>query len=124
MNCESSNFVGTYNIVGIPQGSDVDIPINYKTGDPLTTLDLSGYTAKLQARRNYNQPVLLELSTSDSSIILNSTSPNITLKFLKSKTLNMTQFDDMIYDLEIISSTGLVTRALEGTFSISQEVTR
>lgn len=124
MSCASSPFVGWYPIEKLPQGSDISIPINYRVGDPLALVDLSTYTAKLQVRQDYTSPVLIELNSSDGTIVLDSSSPNITLIFIASKTENMTVFEDMIYDLEIISSTGDVTRVLEGTFSISRQVTQ
>lgn len=124
MSCNSSDFVGYYDINDLPQGSYIIIPINYRTGDPLALVDLSTYTAKLQVREDYNSPVLLELSTADSTIILAATSPNIQLVFTSAKTENMTIFDNMVYDLEITSAAGLVTRVLNGKFSISRQVTR
>lgn len=124
MSCNSSDFVGYYEIKDLPQGADTTIPINYRTGDPLALVDLSTYTAKLQVREDYNSPVLLELSTANSTIVLAATSPNISLYFTAAATEAMTIFDNMIYDLEITSSTGDVTRVLEGPFSISRQVTR
>lgn len=124
MSCASSPFVGWYPIEGLPQGSDVSIYINYRTGDPLALVDLSTYSAKLQVRQNYTSPVLIELSSQEGTIILAATSPNITLSFIDSKTQSMTVFEDMIYDLEITSASGITTRVLEGTFSISRQVTQ
>lgn len=124
MSCDSSDFVGYYDIKDLPQGADTSIPINYRTGDPLALVDLSTYTAKLQVREDYNSPVLLELSTADSTIVLAATSPNILLVFTSAKTEAMTIFDNMIYDLEITSASGDVTRVLGGKFTISRQVTR
>ncbi len=124
MSCASSPFVGWYPIESLPQGSDTTIPINYRVGDPLALVELSTYTAKLQVRQNYTSPVLLELSSTDGTIVLDDVTPNITLIFIASKTENMTVFEGMIYDLEITSNTGTVTRVLEGTFSISRQVTQ
>lgn len=124
MSYASSDFVGCYDIKGIPQGSDVSIPINYRTGDPIALVDLSTYSAKLQVRKDYNSPVLIDLSTADGSILVSATSPNLTLKFTPAKTVNMTVFDDLIYDLDITSSTGIITTILGGSFSISRQVTR
>jgi len=124
MSCASSPFVGWYPIDDLPQGSDTSIQINYRVGDPLALVDLSTYTAKLQVRQNYSSPVLLELISADSTIELDSASPNIILNFIASKTENMTVFEDMIYDLEIVDASNITTRVLEGTFSISRQVTQ
>lgn len=119
-----SAFTGYYEINGLPQGSDINIPIAYKTGSPATIVDLSGYSAKLQVRRNYDSPVLIELSSADGTITLSATSPNVTLHFSNSLTEGMTVFNDMIYDLEITSPSGSISRILQGPFSISRQVTR
>lgn len=124
MGCNTSDFVGKYDIVGLPQGSDITIPLNYLTGTPPALVDLSTYTAKLQVRQDYNSSVVIECGTSDNSIVLSATSPNISITFSQEKTNNVRIYEDMIYDLEITSSTGVVTRVLEGKFSISRQVTR
>lgn len=120
-NCSSDSFVGHYDICGLPQGADTSIPIAYKPSGTLA--DLSAYTAKLQVRQTYGAPVLVELSTSDSSIEVDSTAPNITLHFLHTKIDDLTITEGMIYDLEIMSGSGVITRILEGSFSVTKQVT-
>lgn len=115
------SYVGIYNIEGLPQGSDFDIMIDYQIGDPSATLDLTGYSGKLQVRRNYDSPVLLELTT---DIVFDSIAPNISISFPASLTDAMTVYEDMIYDLEIISPAGLTTRVIQGSFSLDRQVTK
>jgi hypothetical protein len=119
-----SEYVGKYNICGLPQGSDFDVKIDYQFGEPPTTLDLTGYSGKLQVRRNYDSPVLLELSSVAGTITFSSTAPNITVSFPASITESVYVYEDMIYDLEIVSPAGVITRVIEGSFSISRQVTR
>jgi hypothetical protein len=119
----SGGYVGVYDIIGLPQGSDFDIQIDYQTPD-LATLNLTGYTGKLQVRKNYDGPVLLELTSASGDIVFDSVAPNIVLRFRASVTSAMTVYEDMIYDLEIISPTGLTTRVIKGSFSLDREVTQ
>lgn len=120
--CASTPFVGRYDIPTLPQGSDSQIRITYKPNG--TVVDLTTYTAKLQVRQHYDGPVLVELSTADSSIVLAATAPNITLNFTSAKLEGLTIYEGMIYDLEITSGAGAQTRVIEGSFSISRPVTR
>ncbi len=119
-----SKYTGVYNIEGLPQGTDFDIKIDYQTGDPAATLDLTGYSGTLQVRKNYDSPVLLELTSNDGEITFDSVAPNITISFSHTSTNDMTTYCDMIYDLEITSPGGLVSRPIQGSFSLDRQVTR
>lgn len=118
-----SKYTGVFDIEGLPQGSDFDIQIDYQTPE-LTTLNLTGYSGTLQVRRNYDGPVLLALTSSAGNIVFASTAPNITFRFPASTTSAMTVYEDMIYDLEIVSPANLTTRVLKGSFSLDREVTK
>jgi hypothetical protein len=119
-----SNYVGKYDICGLPQGADFELKLYYQFGEPPTTLDLTGYSGALQVRRNYDSPVLLELSSLTATIAFSATAPNITITFPADYTESMSVFEDMIYDLEITSPANLKTRVMEGNFSISRQVTK
>lgn len=107
--------------IEVAQGADTDINITYKLNG--TVVNLTGFTAKLQVRRNYNTAVLLELNTVGSTITVGSASPNIVLKFGHVVTSAMSILDDMIYDLEVVSGGGFITKVVRGKFSILQEIT-
>lgn len=118
-----SKYTGVFDIEGLPQGSDFDIQIDYQTPE-LVTLNLTGYSGKIQVRRNYDSPVLLELTSGAGDIVFGSVAPNITFRFSAAATTSMTIFEDMIYDLEIVSPANLTTRVLKGSFSLDREVTK
>jgi len=120
-NCTDTGFVGQYDISLLPLGADVTIPISYKPGG--VAADLSAYTAKLQVRRTYSSPVLVELTSDDGSIVVSASEPNIILYFYKEKTQDLLITEGMIYDLEITDGANLVTRVLQGSFSVSKQVT-
>ena len=122
MSCNNgSQFVGHWDIEGIPQGSDSEIRVTYKPNGVVA--DLSTYSAKLQVRRDYGMPVLIELSTTDGSIELDAVAPNVILNFTVAKTASLTVYEGMIYDLELTASDNTETRILEGSFSVSRPVT-
>jgi len=122
--------LGIYHMTGntaIPQYTDWVVNIAYTVNNGVG-VDFTTYTAKLQVKQNYDSPVLLELNTSNGGITLSNntvtpTNPNITLTFLKGLTNSMTVYDGMIYDLELTSASGLITRIMKGQFALDRAVT-
>ena len=116
--------------LSIEQGTTINIDLLYKTSGSNTPVDLSGHSARMQIKSNYadNKPrTFLTLSSSlnadNTGLTLGGTSGsiNIYISAVSSSTLN---FDSAFYDLEITTSTGEVTRLLEGPVKLSREVTR
>jgi len=121
---KDTNFIAIYDILGLPQGTDFNILVEFQLGNPPSTVDLTGFTGVLQVRRNYDSPVLLELTSTDGEILFDNIAPNISIMFPHAKTETMTVYEDMIYDLKITSGTGIITRVMQGCFSLNREVTR
>lgn len=87
-------------------------------------VSLVGYTAKMQIRKSATAPdVLLELSTTNASIVLGGTAGTVTLIFRKASTVDAT-WTSGVYDLELTSPGGNTLRFLEGSVELSREVTR
>lgn len=87
-------------------------------------VDLTGYTARMQVReRHESQTVLLELTTANGGIQLGGASGTITLSMSATQTAALT-WRRGVYDLELVSPAGVVTRLLEGVATVSPEVTR
>jgi hypothetical protein len=123
-----NSSVGRFDMTGdnaIPQGATrvVELFI-YQNG---TIVDFSsGYTAKLQVRQGYGQPVIVELTTADTTIVLASgasSTPNVVITFSPSKTANVGVFQDLIYDLAIYKNDGNIYKYLEGNLDIRKRVT-
>lgn len=86
-------------------------------------LDLTGYTARMQIRRDINATTTLaELTTENGGITLGDDAGTIDLFISADDTSDITR--DGVYDLEIISPSDIVIRLLKGKFEIDQEVTR
>jgi hypothetical protein len=113
------------------QGTTIDVEMLYKSSGSNTPIDLTGYGAKMQIKSNYadNKPrTFLTLSSSlnadNTGLTLGGTSGSIRLFVSAATSSAALNFDTAFYDLEITTSTGIVTRLLEGPVKIKREVTR
>jgi len=93
------------------------------TGDPI---DLTGYTAKMQIRGKIKDDVtILDLTTTNGGIAITVTEDMTTLSLYASAlATSVITASKGIYDLELIDTSGDVYRLMQGTVTISQEVTR
>lgn len=114
-------MVAKYNFT-IYQGETFDKTLTWKTGDPKNPVDLTGYTARMQIRKKYGSSILLELTTENSRISLGTTAGTIQIIISASDTAAI-DWSSAIYDLELISGSGIVKRLLQGTIKVSREVT-
>ena len=84
---------------------------------------LTNHTARMQVRRTIESTTpLITLTTENGRITLNGAAGLISLSISAADTADLTSSG--VYDLEIISSGGLVSRVIQGTFNLSLEVTR
>jgi hypothetical protein len=84
---------------------------------------LANHTARMQVRRTIESTTpLIILTTENGRIAINSAAGLITLSISATDTAALESSG--VYDLEIISSGGLVSRVIQGTFTLSLEVTR
>lgn len=124
---------GKYSFV-IEQGATVSFELQYKDASN-TPVDLSGYSAKMQIRSDYNDnsPVTyLTLSSSlqpdGTGLNLSGSSGNTPVQsgsiglYISAATSSMLTFETAKYDLELTVNNE-VTRLLEGQVRISKQVT-
>ncbi len=89
-----------------------------------TPVDISGYTARMMVRptaEDTGTPLISLVSPTD--IALDNTQHTITITIAASVTAALT-FETGVYDLELVSGAGVVTRLVEGNVFVSDEVTR
>lgn len=87
-------------------------------------INLSGYTAHMQARKGYNSSdVLLDASTANGMITMTPATGEVLIVLPESVTSTF-KWSQALYDIELTSSDGTVTRLLQGSINISREVTR
>jgi hypothetical protein len=111
----------TYDIL-IEQGATYSQVITYK--DNGVAVNLTGYTARMQVRSTLESATtVVELTTANGRIALGGAAGTITLTISATDTAALTAGRG-VYDLELVSGSGIVTRLLQGVATISRNVTR
>jgi hypothetical protein len=93
------------------------------SGTVTTPVDLTNYSARMQVRRTYDSTAIALGLTSGSGISLGGTAGTIILEADPSTTAAIAS-GQYVYDLEMVTGAGAVTRLVEGNFIVDPEVTR
>ena len=115
MSAATNNFV-------IDQGSDWYATFVYKDSGG-TAINLTGYTAALQIRDTYADSTTDLSLTSTSGITITGATGTLAVRATAAQTAVIAA-GQYVYDLEITSSGGIVTRLVQGKISVSPQVTR
>lgn len=87
-------------------------------------IDLTGYSALMHVRTTHKATTtIVTLSTAQGTIVLEPSTGTIQLSLSATQTAALPT-GKAVYDLELTSSGGVVTRLLEGKFVVTPEVTR
>lgn len=115
-------LAGRYNMV-CDQGSTFERIIEIKDTDG-TVFPLTGYTARMQIRRDIDATsTLMELTTANGRLSVSGSLGAITITLTPQLTSTLTRSG--VYDIEIVkTSTGEVHKVLRGEFRLEKEVTR
>ena len=114
-------MAGTYDIT-CEQGATFNLVLTWRNPDQ-SPVDLTGYIGKMQVRASKaDASAVLTLETG-SGITLGGTSGTVTLNASATAT-GALDAGTYVYDLELTSSGGNVTRLVEGAFTVSGQVTR
>lgn len=112
-----------YNL-NIDQGATLSVVATWKDSNG-TPVNLTGYTARLQVRNDFAAgSAVLSLTTENGGIALGGTAGTVTLSAAATATAALSAPYVGVYDLELVSGGGVVTRLLEGTANVTPEVTR
>jgi hypothetical protein len=121
-------IAGTYNII-CDQGSSFTrtFVIEYQDAIDETVFhpyDLSGYTARMQIRKDvYATAVLATLTTENGSIDIDELAGTVTISMTAIQTAAIERSG--VYDIELISlGQGIVNKPIRGDFELRLEVTR
>lgn len=127
---------GKHNFI-IEQGSDFNPIITYRNppadpdNDPDTPgapINITGFTIRMQVRTGSKTGTLvIDINTGGGGIVITD-GPNgqfqLNVPAATTAALTASQFSPQaFYDLEIVDLSGVVTRLLEGTVRLSEEVT-
>jgi len=112
---------GKYDLT-LEQGATVTQVLTWK--DYLgTPVNLTGFTARMQARRQVNDlEILLDLTTANSGIVLGGVLGTVAINISAAATALISGV--AVYDLELVSGSSVVTRLVEGKIFFSPQVTR
>ena len=114
---------GIYDII-IEQGATFNFALIWRdpSGMPI---NLTGYTARMQVRQTVTQPdpAPLSLTTENGGITLGGPAGPINVLATPVQTAGLS-FRAGVYDLELVSPGGEVTRLVQGSVVVSPEVTR
>lgn len=113
-------MAGSYNFT-IEQGATFNLLMTWKIDN--VPVNLTGYTARLQARIDVDETETILSLTTGAGITLGGAAGTITLDQTATQTAVLPK-GEYVYDLELQSSGGVVTRLLQGELNISAEVTR
>jgi hypothetical protein len=86
--------------------------------------DISGYTARMQLRRSLaDSTILLDLTSGAGQLLVGTANGLVTLTLTATATAALS-FATAVYDLELVSGSGVVDRIAQGKITLSKEVTR
>ena len=112
----TSDTAAKYDIV-IDQGSTFVRTFTFTAG----ITDLTGYVARMQIRERVSSSDTILSLTVGSGLTMTTTTISVAISATATAALD---FNSGVYDLEIESAGGVVTRILYGTVKLSREVTR
>jgi hypothetical protein len=112
----------TFNIT-INQGATFELTITWKDSAG-TAINLSGYTARMQVRETYASTSPIVSLTNGAGITLGGAAGTIAIVISATTTTALTAPFSGVYDLEIQSAAGVVTRLIQGSATVTAEVTR
>ena len=115
MTCEQGTAFLRSLVLKFPDAND-------STGSTYLNFNLTGYTARMQVRRTMESATTeIELTTENNGIALGGSSGPIEITITNAQTAALDSSG--VYDLEIISGSGTVSRVIQGTFTLDLEVT-
>lgn len=115
-------IAGTYNIT-CQQGATLKRTLTWLEPNK-NPINVTGYTARMQVRATVDaSSTILELTTANNRITLGGITGAIDLLVPATTTANLTP-GLYVYDLEMVSGGGEVSRIVEGNFVVKAEVTR
>lgn len=110
----------TYDIT-IDAGSTYQLSVAWKD-DSAVAINLTGYSARMHIRREIDdETAVLELS-SGSGLTLGGSAGTVAVEIAAADTVDLSGV--YVYDLEVESGGGIVTRLIQGVITINPEVTR
>ena len=88
-----------------------------------SAINLTGFTGAMSLKRNPSATdTILSLTTSNGRMTINGSAGTVALLISATDTATL-EADDGVFDIEITSGAAVVTRLIEGTYSIRRNIT-
>lgn len=117
-------MVAAVHDITIEQGATFTLSMVWRDSSG-TPIDLTGCSARMQVRKKYNSETpWLSLTSEAGDIVLGDEDGTIVVTATDEMTETVTAPACGVYDLEIVMSGGDVKRLVQGSATISPEVTR
>lgn len=110
----------TYDIA-IDAGSTYQLSVLWED-DTGTAINLTGYSARMHVRREINDTDTVLALAVGSGLTLGGSAGTIAVEIAASDTVDLS--GTYVYDLEVESGGGVVTRLIQGSVTVNPEVTR
>jgi hypothetical protein len=107
--------------LAVEQGTTFSQTLTWKIDG--TAVNLTGYTARMQARDDVTSSTTILSLTQAAGLTLGGVAGTIIIALTATQTAALVA-GNYVYDLELASSGGVVTRLVQGTLAVSAEVTR
>ena len=107
--------------LAVEQGTTFSQTLTWKIDG--TAVNLTGYTARMQARDDVTSTTTILSLTQAAGLTLGGVAGTIVIALTATTTAALVA-GNYVYDLELVSSGGVVTRLVQGTLAVSAEVTR
>lgn len=108
--------------ISVTLGDTLNLLMTYKADD--VPVDITGWSANMQVKTTATATTnILSLTTGNGRIILGDDAGTIQL-LVDSTTMAALSVGKYVYDLELISGSGIKTTIIKGGFTINQDVTR
>lgn len=86
--------------------------------------DLTGYTARMQIRSYASSTVVVvEATTANSKLVINTGASTCSIALTEADTAGLSLLE-YVYDIELVSSTNIPLRLVQGKITNSREVTK
>ena len=111
--------------ITIYQGATYRRSFQWKTGDPATPVNLTGYTARMQIRKKVTDAAPeLSLTSAAGGIVFTDRAQGRFDVVISAEATAAIDIKKGVYDLELVSAGNEVTRLIQGAVEVSPEVTR
>ena len=109
----------------VPQGATFIYEMTYV--DPLTNnapVNLTGFTARMQVRAKLGDAAIVYSADTTADMAIPAPATGVVLLTVPAAVTATWTFRRAVFDVEIVSSAGIVTRIVKGAMLLDREVTR